>query len=68
MKKYLKPEVDVIVLRAEEQIATANSGNNGWGNGDQSAPGNSLPNNNAENKQDGKSNNGNGKGKDNGKK
>jgi len=30
-------------------------GNNGWGNGDQSAPGNSGPNNNAENDRGGRS-------------
>jgi hypothetical protein len=29
--------------------ATSGGGNNGWGNGDQDAPGGSLPNNNAEN-------------------
>jgi hypothetical protein len=29
--------------------ASGGKGNNGWGNGDQNAPGNSLNNNNAEN-------------------
>lgn len=39
----------------------APKGNNGWGNGDQNAPGNSLLNNNAENNHAGLSNPSNGK-------
>ena len=35
-------------------------GNNGWGNGDQSAPGNSGPNNNAENDKGGRNQNNHG--------
>lgn len=54
MKTYVKPEVDVIVLRPEEQIANPHSGgqNNGWGNGDQTSPGGSGDSNNAENAQE----------------
>lgn len=40
------------LLLLNTQAAAAASGggrNNGWGNGDQPAPGGSLPNNNAEN-------------------
>ena len=57
MKKYIKPTLDVIVLRAEEHIACPNSGvlpqsgNNGFGNDHQPAPGNSLYHNHAENNQ-----------------
>jgi len=57
MKTYIKPTIDVIILRPEEQIACPNSckhakkGNNGYGNGHQPAPGNSLPHNGAENDQ-----------------
>lgn len=36
-----------------EKDLVDNKGNNGWGNGDQEAPGNSLTNNNAENNQNG---------------
>lgn len=60
MKKYIRPTIDFIELQSEEAIANPNSGampkvkgNNGFGNGDQPAPGGSLENNNAENDQDG---------------
>jgi hypothetical protein len=57
IKTYIKPTLDVIVLRPEEQIACPNSGthskkgNNGFGNGHQPAPGHSLPHNGADNDQ-----------------
>ena len=62
MKAYVKPTIDIIVLKPEEQIAAPMScvpkrkGNNGHGNGDQDAPGNSLHHNNAENAQGPKGN------------
>ena len=64
MKTYVKPEIDVIVLKPEEQIANPGSykANNGWGNGDQTAPGNSGSNNNAENGSGNSNGNGNGNG------
>lgn len=42
----------VTLSLAETQVKASGirvKGNNGWGNGDQSAPGGSLPNNSAEN-------------------
>jgi hypothetical protein len=47
--KYAALSAGMAVLM-NPTASTANSyQNNGWGNGDQTAPGNSLPNNNAEN-------------------
>lgn len=61
MKTYVRPTIEVVALRAEEYIANPNSGglprrNNGFGNGDQEAPGRSLENNGAENDQGKKGN------------
>jgi alpha-tubulin suppressor-like RCC1 family protein len=48
----------VVVIAEPTPVAAAPKCNNGFGNGDQCAPGNSLMNNNAENAQGVKSNNG----------
>lgn len=52
--KYAALSAGMAVLMSPT-ISSANTykRNNGWGNGDQSAPGNSLPNNNAENNENG---------------
>ncbi len=39
----------LLILKGADVQAMGRSCNNGFGNGDQCAPGNSLPNNNAEN-------------------
>ena len=39
-------------VECEKKVNDCKKGNNGWGNGDQDAPGNSLEHNNAENAQD----------------
>lgn len=46
---------------SEKDLADNKKGNNGWGNGDQNAPGNSLMNNNAENNHAGLNNPSHGK-------
>jgi len=53
-KIYVAPAVIalgsmVLTTNVNGASSLSKKGNNGWGNGDQSAPGNSLNNNNAEN-------------------
>ncbi len=54
-KAYVAPAVVALgtMTLSTEMSGSSSLQNNGWGNGDQSAPGNSLPHNNAENNQHG---------------
>ena len=47
--KYAIVGAGMATLMMPTASSAISSCNNGWGNGDQCAPGNSLPNNNAEN-------------------
>ncbi len=60
MRTLMSEELELVAGAGVPAAPAKNKGNNGLGNGDQSAPGGSGPNNGAENSADG-STNGSGK-------